>query len=236
MLALSSLFRQSSSLPQPSPKETFQNIVVDAAYQTIPSNPISSLAYVQESDITFISAYFRQYWLQPLLDYSIPPQKVFRTISAAEVPDNSAKLSIKPDQIVIVASGGYAGAGLDVSDTYDLPNAVTYWRTRGLAEGTLPKLTGGETIAYATYHFRNQQFLIPIPDLWMLLVVGFISRGIQLSPMLRNQKWFWFGAIVGYTGLSLQLYVAGGILMPWSLPIVVWVGYGLPFIRGSKNV
>jgi hypothetical protein len=241
MLSLASLLQQSSSKPQPQSDVVFQNLVLESASQNNQPKKIQILDKMQESDLTFISRYFSQYWLQPHIDYSIPPKSTFQTISAIDVILGKSQ-PFKPEQVVIIAAGVYDGAGFD-SQNRDivgkLPMATAYWQAKGFSASEFAELTGGELLASATHHFYHHSFLIPIPDLWMILLSGLASRGMyvisQRHSKRHNDKLIWFAIPIGYISFSILTYVTAGILMPILLPTVIWVWYSLPYIRRHKN-
>jgi CHASE2 domain len=231
MLALASSLRENHILPQINSDQLFQRNFMQSGIQANSNPKIQSLIQTQESDITFLSAYISQHWLQPVLDYSVPPNQVLRKISAIQLINKTEQLKISPNQIVIIAAGGYMGiqsqSDLEDPDTYLMPKAIQYWRSRNLATGNLPKLTGGEIIAYSTYHFYNQKFLIPIPDSWMLLISVLTGKIVSLIPNLRRRKLFWISSTVVYIGISFQIYVVAQIIVPCIIPVIIWNWYGL---------
>jgi hypothetical protein len=243
VLAFSAALRENKISLNAGQEATAQESLIEeiakAQEQSRANSKIHALSQVYTSDITFLSKYMNQNWLQPLLDYSIPPDRVFQKISAIELINKTKSFKIAPDQIVIIASGGYTGlkssSDLDDADTYPLPRAISFWRSKQLAVGNLPKLTGGEAIAYATYHLYHQKFLAHIPDLWIVLMVGLVARNIKATHSLRSKKSFWIGTMAAYVSISLQLYVTAGILIPFTLPLLAWFWSGTPYARRKVN-
>lgn len=189
--------------------------------------------------ITEFSYNLRQRWLQPLLDFSIPPDQVYATVSAWQLLDDPQSvlqdygLTSLQDMIVIVAPGGHFDAGLTdkAEDNFPTPPAIAFWRSQ--TENPNRGLTGGEAHAYMTHHFLKQHFVVPIPDLWMLLAAAVVGKVlvVMVIPSLDQQRQapsarFWLllvGTTAGYGLLSLWIYQLAAVLVPWLLPsLVVW--------------
>lgn len=84
--------------------------------------------------------YFYQRWLQPILDFSLPPDQVYRTIPAwqlLQTPDQAlqeAGLNTLAGQVVLIIAGGYDEVS---DDNWPLPAALVHWH------GQSGILTGG---------------------------------------------------------------------------------------------
>jgi CHASE2 domain len=201
-------------------------------------------ARTQVQPLTAFSYNLQQMWLHPIIDFSIPPQQVYQTIPAWKLLDSPPKFH---QQIVIVAPGGYeeAGTGKDNEDNFDLPAAMGYWRNQDNPDNTRGVLTGGEVHAYMTHHYLNNRMVVPIPDLWAIvlaILLGkltsvFLSRKyITKNPEQKRQLVILLsvGSTV-YTVISLQLYVSSAaILLPWLLPTTIWL-YILRCVFQSKS-
>jgi CHASE2 domain-containing sensor protein len=189
--------------------------------------------------ITQFSYGLWQRWLQPLLDFSVPPEQVYVSISAWQFLDNphtvlqAYGLTDLQNTIVIVAPGGHFDAGLTdkAEDNFPTPPAIAFWRSQ--TENPNRGLTGGEAHAYMTHHFLQQHFVVPIPDLWMVLAAAVVGKVLVVIVMPRlDSRWtpqtarFWgmlVGATAAYGLMSLWIYRAAAILVPWLLPsLVVW--------------
>lgn len=229
-LAVASILKRNKyEINQLSKNKTFSEKFVNIAMQ---AKEVKDLQQIRESTIAFISSYSKQFWLQSMTDYSIPPNSVFQTVAAHDFQANPDQFKIQPNQIVIVAAGGYDSKS---DDTFPLPKATQYWRARGAGKGYITKITGGEVLAYQTYHFQKRQFLVPVPDLWMILLTGLIGRNIQLMGF--KKRWsYWLLSVVGYALLCLQIYVSLQILIPFLLPTTVWTTYVLSSTWRKKNV
>ena len=168
--------------------------------------------------ITYFSRNFRQFWLQPIQDFSIPSDRVYRQISVKDL--GKLDRSVLANQVVmIVANYKEAGLNDETNDyTTDIPLAIRW--------GTPPdkpssaRFTGGERLAYATHHFMTRHFVIPIPDLWGVLIVGTIAKIIRLRSSRRSRRWFIAIGILGYGILGLQLYLSAKLLLPFFFPAV----------------
>ncbi|PJF38003.1 MAG: histidine kinase, partial [Phototrophicales bacterium] len=111
---------------------------------------------------------FDQRWLRPIVDYSLPPDLAYDTIPAWQLLETDINLDryAFDQQIVIVASGGYAQAGVTPgADNFTPPLAVYYWRSRfNLAPHNRDRFTGSEANAYMIHHLLTKRLVIPIPD------------------------------------------------------------------------
>ena len=104
--------------------------------------------------------------------------------------------------------------------------AYSYWSNG-------EKLTGGEVHAYLLHHFLTNRLVVPIPDLWMMLIAAIIGKGVILIlndyPQKRNQQVVIFavGNLV-YIVVSLQVYISGAILLPIVSPSAIfWLYFWL---------
>lgn len=198
----------------------------------------------QLSPITALSYPLRQRWLQPILDFSLPPEQIYHSVRAwqlLEEPETvlGAGRSLE-NAIVIIAAGGYVGAGLSAQDedNFPMPAAIAHWRHQ--SETPTRGMTGGEAHAYMAHHFLRQHFVIPVPDVWMVLLVAGVGKAIALYGLPRwGHRSAWVvgafgGAIAGYGGVSLWLYGAAGVLLPWVFPVLTLGFYLLP-IDWEKN-
>ncbi|MEM0978680.1 MAG: CHASE2 domain-containing protein [Cyanobacteria bacterium P01_H01_bin.58] len=191
--------------------------------------------------ITALGGRFRQRWLRPILDFSLPPDRVLHRVSAYEllaatVDDETAE-AIAQSSIVLIGGVGYAEGGVDplATDISLNPPAIAYWRRWGRDDSTEKTFAGVEAIAYDVHHFLRSHYITPIPALWMIGVAAGFGAGIALYgiPQLNNRRqglWLLAGATTGYGWLSLQLMISTGLLLPWLLPsATVWI-YVLPKI------
>ncbi len=174
---------------------------------TLPVNPV-----------TQFSRGFRQFWLHPIQDLSIPSDHIYQAISATEL--GKIDRSVLENQVVmVVASYEKAGMNAKMSDsTQNIPLAIQ-WGTPSNKQ-VQPTFTGGEHLAYATHHLMTRYFLIPIPDLWGVLIAGTIAKIIRLRSRVRLRWWKVGLMIVGYGILGLQLYLSAKLLLPFFLPAV----------------
>lgn len=184
-------------------------------------NPLTNWAYL-----------LRQWWLQPLVDYSIPPDQVYSLLPAWQLLNPSdPNFSLSNSQVILIAPWGYGEAGVDQEgeDNYLLPTAVKYWRHRIPLDLRPSVFPGAEAHAYMTHHFLNRRLVIPVPDLWMILLTAVCAKGFIL--VIRQSKsdvpLKWTGVLTGvtlsYGVLSFQLYISGNILLPIVFPTVtIW--------------
>lgn len=179
--------------------------------------------------------------LQPLVDFSLPPNQVYTKIPAwklIEQPDIN-KFPLISKQVVLLAVGSDERLGIapGQSDRLPTPSAMSYWTQQ-------PWLTGGESLAYMTHHFLTRRLVIPIPDIWAIGVAAILSkiagfalkRQSRLSPTYRLQIVAGsLGAIVVYGLVGLQLYISAAVLLPWLLPSSVFLAYVLTATRKQNH-
>ncbi|MBE9116060.1 CHASE2 domain-containing protein [Lusitaniella coriacea LEGE 07157] len=180
--------------------------------------------------LTHFSYKLRQMWLHPILDFSIPPQQIYQQIPAwkfLESP-NLPELRVLPQQVAIVAPGGYDEAGVvsGFTDTFPLPPAINYWFKQNKVPQPPQKLTGGEIHAYFVHHYLQQRLVVPIPDLWAIAVAYLLGKtilfGVELWGVSGTQRrWIvlgMLGAIALYGLISVQIYLWAALLFPWLFP------------------
>jgi hypothetical protein len=187
------------------------------------ANP-RNLSILRVNPVTSFSRGFGQFWLQPIQDFSIPSDRIYQRISATEL--GTIDRSVLSNQVVIIVAN-YKEAGLDdyTKDyTTDVPLAIR-WGTP--LEQKLSKVfTGGERLAYATHHLMTRHFIIPIPDLWSILIAGTIAKGLQLRSHKQSYKrsrrrFIKIGlGTVGYGIVGLQVYLSANFLLPFLFPAV----------------
>jgi len=229
-------FEISDHPPQPQLKATTSFLsqlkahVIDTigdSYQSVFSaranlHPLTNQAYL-----------LRQWWLQPLIDYSIPPDQIYRLIPAWQLLEQPDQISWPSDpHVILIAPWGYGEAGVDQEgeDNYLLPTAVQYWRHRIPLDLRPSVFPGAEAHAYMTHHFLNRRLVIPIPDLWMILLAAVFAKGLTLlirqasSKQRLRRMGLLAAATLLYGFLSFQLYISGNILLPILFPIAtIWV-------------
>lgn len=165
-------------------------------------------------------------WFHPIIDFSVPPDRAYKRISACEVLGTCGEGEpLAAATVAIVAPGGYERAGLKGrgGDNYTMPLAVAFWR-----DWPEEPFTGGEAHAYMLHHLLNRHLVVPIPDFWMLLLAAVVGKGITLVLLehpRQRQRWLLglAGATAAYGLLGLQIYISVGVLIPWFLPsVLVW--------------
>lgn len=179
-----------------------------------------------------------QYWLQPIFDFSLPPDKIFTAISAQQLLTQETP-TIDPNTVVIIAPGGYDNA----EDNFSLPPALGYGRQLSDSSighyASLPVLTGGEKHAYAVHHFLNQHLVKSIPDIGLLgiaIVMSYGSYRWGRDRILKSRDivFILIGTNVVYGIVTLQAFVSLQVIVPWLMPALVpWI-YWLPSLRRSS--
>jgi hypothetical protein len=231
--------------PQLNSSESLANQVKQYLDQLPGGQPFVSQA-MRLQPITALSYLVRHRWLQPILDFSIPPHQVYATIPAWQLlaqPDTGLQthhLASLQQTIVILAPGGYDEAGILTSgeDNLPVPTALAYWRQQLNLTDQQRGFTGGEAHAYMAHHFLNQRLVIPIPDLWLIGLAAVLGKALSLRWRSDHpQRWrlFLVGGTMGYGLISLQAYLSAAILLPWLLPtLTLWI-YVLPHWRSKDD-
>ncbi|MEO1559125.1 MAG: CHASE2 domain-containing protein, partial [Cyanobacteria bacterium J06632_19] len=175
--------------------------------------------------------------LQPVVDFSIPAQQIYTKIPAWKLIENADinEFPLLPQQVVLIAvsSDDRFGVAAGQPDRFPTPSAI-YYRTQQ------DWFTGGESLAYMTHHFLTRRMVIPIPDIWMIVlavIFGKITTYLIKEKLKFNQKQTLYastGALIVYGAAVLQIYISAAILIPLLLPSVVFLAFVLPKNR-KKN-
>jgi CHASE2 domain-containing sensor protein len=201
----------------------------------------------RRQSLTLFSSKIYQRWLHPIIDFSIPPDRIYHRIPAWKLLESNAnipKLQGIQQQVVVLAAGGYGEAGLfkDGQDNFPLPPAVGYWRSRENPPDLREKLTGGESHAYMIHHLLRDRLVVPVPDLWAVGVAMLLGKGmvLVLSQTAGKKRTIACGGLVivplAYGVVSLHVYVSAAILFPWLLPSAAFWIYGIPiWLRRKKS-
>lgn len=196
---------------------------------------ISILKEFTSHPVTTGASYLGQLWFRPIIDFSIPANRVFQRIPAWQL-NGLAAFGEKADfsnQVVILAPGGYDG----VLDNFAVPKAMAYWqvRERGVVKANTEGLsvyTGGEAHAYMFQHFLTQRLVVPIPTVIMVFVLALLAKGFVLLVDRRiilpvNRVHLILSLLVltgGYVMISWQFFVGAAILIPCLFPLAsVWI-------------
>jgi CHASE2 domain-containing sensor protein len=234
LLAVSERLQYYANSPKPQ-LTSKQDLWQQVNNYTAKENTVLTSERTQLQPLTAFSYNLQQMWLHPIIDFSIPPQQVYKTIPAWKLLESHQKLQGK---IIIVAPGGYeeAGIGQNNEDNFELPAAMGYWRNQNNRDNTRGVLTGGEVHAYMTHHYLHNRMITPIPDLWMIglgILLGKLTSEYLSNKYLSNnpeQK----GQVVillsvgftVYTLISLQIYISSSaILVPLLSPITTFGFY-----------
>jgi CHASE2 domain-containing sensor protein len=171
-------------------------------------------------------------WFHPIIDLSLPPNEVYQTTSAKNLLSGSIPRNIE-NQVVIIAPGGYDGAGLNCEDgdNFSLPRAISFWQ--GASQN---RFTGGEYHAYIVHHLLRRRLVVPIPDFLMILCAALMGKCtlmiIQENTYLKKQLRLVLGsATLVYILVALQIYISWAILVPCFFPIIVFWSY----LIGGRN-
>jgi CHASE2 domain len=224
----------STDLSQPTLSSTadLRSQLLDAIDAQRPqSHPLTALRQLHLTP-TSVWAYdsFGQHWLEPIVDYSIPSDRVYERIPAWQLLDANQPSANFSGQIVVIAPGTDERLGMAPGepDRFPRPAALRYWQPQTYW------LTGGEATAYMIHHQLDQRLVIPIPDLWMLGITILLGKGVKLRSGSRLRKQQAIGLIAAtllYGIISLQLYISAAVLLPWFLPSALFWVYLLPVLK-----
>jgi CHASE2 domain-containing sensor protein len=186
---------------------------------------------------TYLGYNLGQMWLHPIVDYSLPPNQIYTSISAKDLLERATANALELSEKIILIVPNYATAGIDKEgeDNWLAPVAIQHWHNN-----PHQVLTGGKYHAYLLHHFLRQRLVIPIPDLWMILLAALLGTGTVLLCQNRMPKRP-IGIIVLVAGtaiyslVSLEVYMSSAaILLPIVLPsVTVWI-YVLPLLLQRK--
>lgn len=253
LLAMVHALNQGSAPAMPQPRlqsqTDFRTQVFDYINRNRNDDTIAFLQQARLHPITSFSEKFGQLWLQPINDFSIPPDSIYDRIAAWQLLDSSSDREAEPHriepQVALIAAGGYSEAGVTKpgADNFPVPIAVAYWRERlgavsssGHYTDYPPVFTGAEAHAYMIQHLLTQRLVVPVPDLWMIGVAVLLGKGTTLVLMKHHhqrQRWA-IGlslATAVYSLAGLQIYVSVAVLLPWFLPSAAFWIYVLPALR-----
>ncbi|MEL7038383.1 MAG: CHASE2 domain-containing protein [Cyanobacteria bacterium J06592_8] len=194
--------------------------------------------WMRPSVLTMMSYHFYQYWLHPIVDFSIPVEQVFDSISAKEFLETSPeKLQQQYQQpVIMIIPGGYSNAGLNKAgeDNLPPPPGFCYWQRQLNSQPTCRVLLGGEIHAFLFHHFLNQKPIISVPDLWLLWFFVVMGKGVALmiersQPNPKKIVLLLIGGTLIYGIISLQMYASIQILLPVIIPTaILWI-YLFPY-------
>ncbi len=181
------------------------------------------------NQLTDNSEYFGQTWLYPIIDFSIPPDRVYQLISASDfLEQKNSFINLQKQQLVLIGAGGYGDAGLSKKqpDNFPIPKGVAYWRLQDTTKNYIPTITGVEINAYMIHHLLKQHIVYPIPNLWAIAIAALFGKGTQIflaqRQFSRRNELFLFACFAGgnlaYALTAMQLYIWGSILLPLFLP------------------
>lgn len=206
--------------------------------QILSRSSLSIPTQAQLQPLTAFSYRFNQLWLHSIIDFSIPPDQIYRSISAEQLLKDSTTPSLE-GQIVILAAGIYNDAGIiPGQDSYRMPAAARHWRSWRGHSKQISTITGGEIHAYMVQAFLTHRLVVPIPDLWMIGMAALLGKSILLYKFKHHKnkrfRWRWLvGGTAFYGLLCLQVYISAAIVLPILLPtLAVWT-YLLPVLKSQ---
>ncbi len=187
--------------------------------------------------LTQMSNKFGQLWLSPIIDFSIPVDQVYQSISAWEFLDSDVTRTLslleanhsKPPKIVLIA----AGKRIDqpgITPGEDL--FARPWAMQMLGQSS-STMNGGEVHAYLAHNLLYDRLITPIPDLWMIALAALFGKALTLQNS-RRLRWL-LGIPIFYAIASLQSYVGFAVLLPLLFPIATFLLYVMPLILTSNR-
>ena len=206
--------------------KTFRNLLSPTAQM----QPVTNLA--QDA--------IAQSWLHPIVDFSIPPDRIYQTIPAWQLlQDNPQILDLQNSSQIVIISANYSEAGVfkQGEDSFAQPAAIRYWLQQSSQTKQRETYTGGEVQAYAVHHFLRDRYVVPIPDSWMILLS--LSSGAILvgfwQPRSRRQVYILLSTSLSlYALASIEIYISGGLLLPIVFPAIATIVYCVPkFMKSS---
>ncbi len=191
--------------------------------------PMSRLKYIQPKPSEKLLWGWENLGFQPVVDYSIPPDRIYKTTSATALPQTSPWL----ETIVILAAGDYAEAGISSNalDKFPMPSAIAHWRNVQRQPDSRT-ITGAEIHAYMIHHFLNKHYLINIPGLFFIVPAVLLGQRLALGSRSQSSYYslksvlfsksfrnFTLGAGI-YGVITLQMAIAFGVVVPWVFPVL----------------
>ncbi len=181
----------------------------------------------------------------PIVDYSIPPDRIYKTTSAIDLKDAKSTLA---EPIVLLAAGDYAEAGIssDSPDRFSTPLAIAHWR-RVQNQATRSTITGGELQAYMIHHFLCQHYVINIPAIVVMIPAALLGtllavrsrtkfRPYSIKSLIFSSRFRNFVIGSGIYGIvSLQMAIAFGLLVPWLFPVITVALFQVPSFKPSDS-
>lgn len=167
--------QQSHSIHLPQPNLQNKN---DFRSSIINQNNVNDhrTAFLSKLRLHSISNFFLLFDpIHPIIDFSIPPSRAYKKISACELLGScKARVNIPnnlDNQIVIIASGVYEESGVDRKGDQEhnsfIPLAVAFWHDNQGGKEWLsvkPTFTSGEAHAYMVHHLLTRHLVVAIPD------------------------------------------------------------------------
>jgi hypothetical protein len=184
---------------------------------------LPAIAY--QHPITALSAWLEQQWLNPWIDYSSRREEAYEMITSQQFLERSAPIT----QAVLLVPG-------EDFDKFTMPK-VLLWQRQEMT-GKEPSMAGGEIHAYQLYNLLQRRLIMPIPDLWMIGLVGILGKLLLswLCDLPRDRsisKRGWAMLLGGVPAiayvLSFLTYSLVGVMLPLGFPTLVYFSYLLPY-------
>ncbi len=221
----------------------------DQRSQLLKNSP-EALSRIQPTGIPKLLWHWANLGFQPIVDYSIPPDRIYKTTSAIDLGDRATINSTLLEPIVLLAAGDYSEAGInaDSRDKFPMPSAIAHWR-KTQNQPPQPTITGAELQAYMMHHFLYQHYVISIPSIVLIIPAGLLGilianrsrstrysghysvKSFLFSKSIRN---FCIGAGI-YGIVTLQLAIALGLLVPWVFPLLTTALLQVPLLNPSDS-
>ena len=229
-----------SPVPQLSRQTALRDELLQSA-STSGNAQIQALIQRRLSLVTVLASQVGGQSLRPILDFSLPPDRVFQRVSAYELLDGTLDdddaAAIAQASVVLVGSLLYSEDRVDQrwQELTQTPLTVAYWRRWGRDAGYEPVFGGVEGLAYEVHHQLQSHLVTPVPTVWMVALLALMAPplsiyGLARLPHRQRGLYTLAGVTVGWGIVSVQAAISMGLLMPWLLPsAVIWI-YGLPTV------
>ncbi|NER98704.1 MAG: CHASE2 domain-containing protein [Symploca sp. SIO1B1] len=234
LLALSETLLNSDTANLPKPEESRTDFRTSVVNFNPGNNEQVSFLHKLRLSANFL------FWFPPIIDYALPPEQVYTTISACELlgsceSEATEELTNFLPPIVMIVPGGYQEAGVveGGEDNALPPLPIAFWRGaagwKDFWDGK-PSFTGGETHGYMVYQYLHQHLVIMIPSFLLVLFAAGLGKGLILlirSHPEPRQVWLIRFAIatIIYTMISLQVYLSLAVVFPLFWPLVTVGNY-----------
>jgi CHASE2 domain len=179
--------------------------------------------------ITQISSWLNLQWFAPWIDYSIAMSDVYDSVSAQDFLKR--QMSLEDTIVLLIPSEEF--------DDFAKPRAMRYHAD--VQKPISYKMAGGEIHAYQLYNLMRRGLVMPIPDLWMIGLVGILGKLLSLAladfKRVKGALWVLLLAVVPILAyvVGFLTYRLAAISIPLFFPLLVYWSYLLPHLLHPFN-